>query len=120
MGGGDLNMKKSWHPLLMKNQERVWLEEKKAVRCNNSKSISPMSSHSYHLSSRKRKSSNNFVRRRKKNANCRSSSVCKKSRRGRRERRNSSGCTPHLLRDLVKIRTTWKTTCWERNASTRF
>ena len=34
MGGGDLNMKKSWHPLLMKNQERVWLEEKKAVRRN--------------------------------------------------------------------------------------
>lgn len=32
MGGGDLNMKKSWHPLLLKNQERVWLEEKKAVR----------------------------------------------------------------------------------------
>lgn len=24
-------MKKSWHPLLLKNQERVWLEEKKAV-----------------------------------------------------------------------------------------
>lgn len=33
MGGGDLNMKKSWHPLLLKNQERVWLEEKKAVSC---------------------------------------------------------------------------------------
>ncbi|KAE9400574.1 hypothetical protein BT96DRAFT_919413 [Gymnopus androsaceus JB14] len=32
MGGGDLNMKKSWHPLLLKNQERVWLEEKKARR----------------------------------------------------------------------------------------
>jgi len=31
MGGVDLNMKKSWHPLLMKNQERVWLEEKKAL-----------------------------------------------------------------------------------------
>ncbi|PLW21393.1 hypothetical protein PCANC_03819 [Puccinia coronata f. sp. avenae] len=31
MGGGDLNMKKSWHPLLMKNQERVWKEEKKAL-----------------------------------------------------------------------------------------
>jgi hypothetical protein len=44
MGGGDLNMKKSWHPLLMKNQERVWLEEKKAVSCNSSKSISLMSS----------------------------------------------------------------------------
>ncbi|EPY49435.1 complexed with Cdc5 protein Cwf25 [Schizosaccharomyces cryophilus OY26] len=27
MGGGDLNMKKSWHPLLMRNQERVWKEE---------------------------------------------------------------------------------------------
>ncbi|KAJ7110011.1 Pre-mRNA splicing factor-domain-containing protein [Mycena epipterygia] len=31
MGGGDLNMKKSWHPLLIKNQERVWIEEKKAL-----------------------------------------------------------------------------------------
>jgi hypothetical protein len=30
MGGGDLNMKKSWHPLLQKNQERVWLEENRA------------------------------------------------------------------------------------------
>src|SRR5271156_257523 len=30
MGGGDLNMKKSWHPLLQKNQERVWQEENKA------------------------------------------------------------------------------------------
>ena len=32
MGGGDLNMKKSWHPVLMKNQEKVWLKEKEAVR----------------------------------------------------------------------------------------
>ncbi|KAB8356697.1 hypothetical protein FH972_024273 [Carpinus fangiana] len=31
MGGGDLNLKKSWHPLLMKNQTRVWEEEKKAL-----------------------------------------------------------------------------------------
>lgn len=30
MGGGDLNMKKSWHPLLHTNQERVWKQEKKA------------------------------------------------------------------------------------------
>lgn len=29
-------MKKSWHPLLLKNQERVWLEEKKAVRSTDS------------------------------------------------------------------------------------
>ncbi|KAL8278700.1 hypothetical protein RQP46_008992 [Phenoliferia psychrophenolica] len=31
MGGGDLNMKKSWHPLLHTNQERVWKEERKAL-----------------------------------------------------------------------------------------
>jgi len=29
--GGDLNLKKSWHPVLMKNQTRVWQEEKKAL-----------------------------------------------------------------------------------------
>jgi hypothetical protein len=29
--GGDLNLKKSWHPQLYKNQERVWAEEKKAL-----------------------------------------------------------------------------------------
>ncbi|KAG0174066.1 RNA-splicing factor [Apophysomyces sp. BC1034] len=29
MGGGDLNLKKSWHPATFKNQERVWKEEKK-------------------------------------------------------------------------------------------
>ncbi|KAJ6179555.1 PIK-related kinase FATC [Penicillium mononematosum] len=29
--GGDLNLKKSWHPGLLKNQERVWLEEKRAL-----------------------------------------------------------------------------------------
>ncbi|CAD6900326.1 unnamed protein product [Tilletia caries] len=31
MGGGDLNMKKSWHPLLKTNQEKVWKQEKKAL-----------------------------------------------------------------------------------------
>ena len=29
--GGDLNLKKSWHPHLRKNQERVWKEEKAAL-----------------------------------------------------------------------------------------
>ncbi|KAI8089365.1 uncharacterized protein BX664DRAFT_332842 [Halteromyces radiatus] len=29
MGGGDLNLKKSWHPSTFKNQERLWKEEKK-------------------------------------------------------------------------------------------
>lgn len=30
MGGGDLNMKKSWHPALLVNQDKVWQAEKKA------------------------------------------------------------------------------------------
>lgn len=29
MGGGDLNLKKSWHPTTMKNMERVWKAEQK-------------------------------------------------------------------------------------------
>jgi hypothetical protein len=29
MGGGDLNLKKSWHPSTFRNQERVWKEERK-------------------------------------------------------------------------------------------
>lgn len=29
--GGDLNLKKSWHPVLMSNQKRVWAEEQKAL-----------------------------------------------------------------------------------------
>uniref|UniRef100_A0A8C4ND09 CWC25 spliceosome associated protein homolog n=1 Tax=Eptatretus burgeri TaxID=7764 RepID=A0A8C4ND09_EPTBU len=29
MGGGDLNMKKSWHPQTMRNIERVWKVEQK-------------------------------------------------------------------------------------------
>ena len=29
--GGDLNLKKSWHPHLMSNQRRVWAEETKAL-----------------------------------------------------------------------------------------
>ncbi|KAF1811057.1 hypothetical protein P152DRAFT_459939 [Eremomyces bilateralis CBS 781.70] len=29
--GGDLNLKKSWHPVLKSNQERVWKEQQKAL-----------------------------------------------------------------------------------------
>lgn len=31
MGAGDLNVKKSWHPRLQKNQEKVWLHEQEAA-----------------------------------------------------------------------------------------
>ncbi|KAK9481339.1 Pre-mRNA splicing factor-domain-containing protein [Lipomyces japonicus] len=31
MGGGDLNLKKSWHPGLMRNQEAVWKKEQEAL-----------------------------------------------------------------------------------------
>ncbi|KAK9465345.1 Pre-mRNA splicing factor-domain-containing protein [Lipomyces arxii] len=31
MGGGDLNLKKSWHPGLMKNQSAVWEREQEAL-----------------------------------------------------------------------------------------
>jgi hypothetical protein len=31
MGGGHLNMKKCWDSLLLKNQEQILLEERKAV-----------------------------------------------------------------------------------------
>ncbi|GAA5935783.1 hypothetical protein JCM1841_004130, partial [Sporobolomyces salmonicolor] len=31
MGGGDLNMKKSWHTGTFANQERVWKKEKEAL-----------------------------------------------------------------------------------------
>ena len=30
MGGGDLNFKKSWHPLSYKNMEKVWQAEQAA------------------------------------------------------------------------------------------
>jgi hypothetical protein len=31
MGGGDLNLKKSWHPGTFKNQEIVWKKEQKLI-----------------------------------------------------------------------------------------
>ncbi|TIB71353.1 hypothetical protein E3Q17_02511 [Wallemia mellicola] len=34
MGGGDLNMKKSWHPMLMKNQRVVWDKEQEVIQEN--------------------------------------------------------------------------------------
>jgi hypothetical protein len=120
MGGGDLNMKKSWHPLLMKNQERVWLEEKKAVRRSTSPKSADKFSHKHHHSSKKRKSSISFAKRRKKNANYKSSSVCKRNRRVKRLRRSSNGCTLHQPQGPVKIRTTWKIIFWVRNVLTRF
>jgi predicted RNase H-like nuclease (RuvC/YqgF family) len=31
MGGGDLNLKKAWHPGTLKNQEKVWKLEQKVI-----------------------------------------------------------------------------------------
>jgi hypothetical protein len=31
MGGGDLNLKKSWHPTRLDNQEKLYLKEKLAA-----------------------------------------------------------------------------------------
>jgi hypothetical protein len=31
MGGGDLNLKKNWHPLTYKNQEMVWKREQEVL-----------------------------------------------------------------------------------------
>jgi DNA-binding helix-hairpin-helix protein with protein kinase domain len=31
MGGGDLNLKKSWHPGTLKNQEKVWKLKQKLI-----------------------------------------------------------------------------------------
>ena len=84
-----MNMKKSWHPLLLKNQERVWLEEKKAVRVfyfigNETKILTLL----IFYSSRKRRSLINFGRRRRKKGSCRSYNDCRRSRRARSGRRN--------------------------------
>ena len=82
-------MKKSWHPLLLKNQERVWLEEKKAVRVfyfigNETKILTLL----IFYSSRKRRSLTSFVRKRKRSANSRSYRGCRRSRRGRNDKRS--------------------------------
>jgi hypothetical protein len=77
MGGGDLNMKKSWHPLLLKNQERVWLEEKKAVSTHCTFEMRP--SLILYFSSRKRRNLTSSAKRRRKKDNYRSSSAYKKS-----------------------------------------
>jgi hypothetical protein len=87
MGGGDLNMKKSWHPLLLKNQERVWLEEKKAVR-SVPHSPPPNVTHDHRFSSRRRRNWTNSGRRRKRNDSSRSFNGFKRNKRGRNGRRN--------------------------------
>jgi len=87
MGGGDLNMKKSWHPLLLKNQERVWLEEKKAV-CNFLTSSLLIHSHTPLISSRRRRNLISSARKRKKNVNSRNYSDSKKNKPVKREQRN--------------------------------
>ena len=76
-------MKKSWHPLLMKNQERVWLEEKRAVRLFLSicALYDVLILWIYHSSKRKRNSIN-FVKKRKRKDNCKNYNDYRKNPRG--------------------------------------
>ena len=82
-----MNMKKSWHPLLLKNQERVWLEEKKAVsicvRCPVTSALIAIC-----RSSRRRRNLTSFGRRKKKNVSCKSFNVYKRNRLARNGKRN--------------------------------
>ena len=78
-------MKKSWHPLLLKNQERVWLEEKKAV-CP--AFIHVYLAHHYHFSSRRKRNWTSSGRRRKRNGNSKNFNVFRRSKQGRNGRRN--------------------------------
>ena len=111
-------MKKSWHPLLLKNQERVWLEEKKAVR------ISSASSFAYSLiisdnSSRRRKNLTSFAKSLKRNGNSKSFNVCRKSRRVRRDLRNWNGCIPLLQVGAVQTKMNSRSIYLERNGLTK-
>jgi hypothetical protein len=45
-------MKKSWHPLLLKNQEQVWLKEKAAVRSLITSSLCPTATRYLHNDNR--------------------------------------------------------------------
>ena len=78
-------MKKSWHPLLLKNQERVWLEEKKAV-CP--ALILVDVANSYHFSSRRRRNWTSSGRRRKRNGSFKNFNVFRRNKQGRNGRRN--------------------------------
>lgn len=80
-------MKKSWHPLLLKNQERVWLEEKKAVRSTDYQRQGHILI-VFPRSSKKRRSLTSCGRRRRKNVSSRNSSVYRKSRQGRNDKRS--------------------------------
>jgi len=106
MGGGDLNMKKSWHPLLLKNQERVWLEEKKSVS-QSPLFLEPHSNAS--RSSKRRRNLTNCERRRKRKGNSKNSSVYRKNKRERSGRKSWNGCTQLPQLGVLRIRTIWKT-----------
>jgi hypothetical protein len=116
MGGGDLNMKKSWHPLLLKNQERVWLEEKKAVCAFVIRTLLLTDNIS---SSKRKRNSINFARRRRRNVNCRSYNGCKKNKPVKSGRRNWNGCIQRQQLGIVKTQMILRTTYWERSGLTR-
>jgi hypothetical protein len=119
MGGGDLNMKKSWHPLLLKNQERVWIEEKKAVSGIISQMLLNLTNQYISYSLKRRRSSINYARKRRRKDSCRNYSGFKKNKRGRKERISWNGCTQLQPPGLVKMQMSWKTTSLGRSVWTR-
>lgn len=76
-------MKKFCHPLLLKNQERVWLDDKKAVSHPPS-SPTPFTHMPHATSLRRRRKSTNFVKKRKRM----SFNVCKRNRQARNEQKS--------------------------------
>jgi len=111
-------MKKSWHPLLLKNQERVWLEEKKAVRTRSLNACTFVLTPCFSL--KRRRSLTSCAKRRKRNANFRNYSVFRKSRRAKSEQKSWNGCIPPLLLGVAPIQTIWKIIFSERSGWIRY
>ncbi len=104
-----LNRKKSWHPLLLSNQQRVWEVEKKAVstmKCD-AYSLMPMTDATapYTLraaatSTKRRNEWINSEKSWKRNVNLQSYNDYKRKRRGRSERREWIGCMRRRVREM--------------------
>jgi len=74
-------MKKSWHPLLLKNQERVWLEERKAVGHPSTK-MSFSTFANPHSRSKRRRRQSSSAKSERRSGRSKSSNGCRKKKRG--------------------------------------